>query len=506
MAVDGAHIYWTSSGGGSGTIGRANLDGSGVNQNFITGAADPWGVAVNARHVFWANRGTNAIGRANLDGSAVDQSFIDSTSLRDPRGVALDRRYIYWANGPGKIARANLNGSGLNQNFIGAIKSPIGVAVDRAHVYWGAQGVGGAGAAIGRDDLEGSDAKMSFISGVSPGWVAVDALPSNAFSFGSKRALADGSVQLELRVPGPGALSIRRSAMTERASASAAKAGTVTLTLRPTAAAQKLLRRGRAVTVKVKTTFSPTGGSRASKTTRIKLRKARIFVPPPSTKGCRVANGGGITAAGGDKASFGGNAEVKRGPKGQESYVDDGPATPLKVKSTKILAVSLQRLEDAGEHRRHRERQRSGLGRPPDRRRRQRQAGHERHLPDPAEQRLRLGRAEARAGKRPDQQVAGEAQGGRAGIAWSRLRSHEAKLQAREVEVASLAERTLLGDPFPCLFVGDPVASGSEVPDEWNQRDSVGFGVRRGVGKRVGIHLYVLETRRAKPAPKRSRQ
>ena len=354
MAVDGAHIYWASSGGGAATIGRANLDGSGVNRNFISGAADPWGVAVNGRYVYWANRGTNAIGRANLDGSAVDQSFIDATSLRDPRGVALDRRHIYWANGPGKIARANLNGSGLNQNFIGAIKSPIGVAVDRAHVYWGAQGIGGVGSSIGRDDLQGSDADMGFITGVTSGWIAVDALPSNAFSFGAKRALADGSVQLELRVPGPGALSVadaaragkasvarkRRSAMIERASASAAKAGTVTLTLRPTATAQKLLRRGRAVTVKVKTTFSPTGGSRASKTTRIKLRKAKIFVPPPSSKGCKVANGGGITAAGGDKASFGGSAEVRRGPKGQEAYKDDGPATPLKVESTKILAVA----------------------------------------------------------------------------------------------------------------------------------------------------------------------
>ena len=38
MAVDGQHIYWTNA---DGTIGRANLDGSGVNQSFITGASDP---------------------------------------------------------------------------------------------------------------------------------------------------------------------------------------------------------------------------------------------------------------------------------------------------------------------------------------------------------------------------------------------------------------------------------------------------------------------------------
>ena len=62
------------------TIGRANLDGTGVNQNFITGASDPNGVAVDANHVYWANYVTNAIGRANLDGTGVNQSFITGAS------------------------------------------------------------------------------------------------------------------------------------------------------------------------------------------------------------------------------------------------------------------------------------------------------------------------------------------------------------------------------------------------------------------------------------------
>ena len=44
LAVDGRHIYWTT----NSTIGRANLDGTGVNQSFITGATRPDGVAVDA--------------------------------------------------------------------------------------------------------------------------------------------------------------------------------------------------------------------------------------------------------------------------------------------------------------------------------------------------------------------------------------------------------------------------------------------------------------------------
>ena len=43
---------------------------------------------VDAGHVYWANEGTNTIGRANLDGTGVDQSFITGASA--PFGVAVD--------------------------------------------------------------------------------------------------------------------------------------------------------------------------------------------------------------------------------------------------------------------------------------------------------------------------------------------------------------------------------------------------------------------------------
>ena len=67
-------------------IGRANLDGTGVDQNFILVRTNeffdyPCGVAVDGEHVYWAwlnsvLEGVGSIGRANLDGTAVDQDFI----------------------------------------------------------------------------------------------------------------------------------------------------------------------------------------------------------------------------------------------------------------------------------------------------------------------------------------------------------------------------------------------------------------------------------------------
>ena len=65
------------------------------------------------------------------------------------------------------------------------------------------------------------------------------------------------------------------------------------------------------------------------------------WVLPVSTEGCKVSYGGRIAAANGDKATFGGNAQVPAaGPKGQEQYRDHGPAQPMKVHSIDVQAVT----------------------------------------------------------------------------------------------------------------------------------------------------------------------
>ena len=79
-----AFIYWTND---NGTIGRANIDGTNPNQAFVTGLADPFGVAVDYQHVYWADEDQDSIGRANLDGTNVQEQFI--TGASSPRGIAV---------------------------------------------------------------------------------------------------------------------------------------------------------------------------------------------------------------------------------------------------------------------------------------------------------------------------------------------------------------------------------------------------------------------------------
>jgi hypothetical protein len=176
VAVDGAHIYWTVP--NANTIGRANLDGSGVNQNFITGGSGPNGVAVDATHVYWTNIGSqfnpNTIGRADLSGGNVNQSFIPNLGGGAPEGVAVDSAHVYWTDVLGdRIARANLDGTGVEDDFIGQARNPTGIAVDAGQLYWS----NFVGQTIGRANVDGSNVNQSFISGAfGPEGVAVDAL------------------------------------------------------------------------------------------------------------------------------------------------------------------------------------------------------------------------------------------------------------------------------------------------------------------------------------------
>jgi hypothetical protein len=186
VAVDSRHLYWANSSGttdaGSpgGTIGRSDLDGTGVDQSFITGPEEPCGVAVDTAHIYWANRGIRAsgvapgttIGRANVDGSAVTNTFITGANL--PCGVAVDSAHVYWANAGGdSIGRANLDGTGAISDFITGADAPCGVAVDTGHIYWTNTGNGFSGlfsgTTIGRANLDGTAIDQNFIRGVGPG-------------------------------------------------------------------------------------------------------------------------------------------------------------------------------------------------------------------------------------------------------------------------------------------------------------------------------------------------
>lgn len=134
-----AYIYWTQ--GFEGSIGRASLDGSDPDPDFITGPSVPQGLAVDSAHghIYWADAGRWTIGRANVDGSGYQQDLIGAF---DPQAVTFDDNYVYYAGSTGGfpfpyyIGRANLDGTEPDRFINGYGSYPAtGLAVDDTSIY-----------------------------------------------------------------------------------------------------------------------------------------------------------------------------------------------------------------------------------------------------------------------------------------------------------------------------------------------------------------------------------
>jgi hypothetical protein len=125
-----AFVYWTES--GLGTIGRANLVGTGVNLTFVSGLDKPQAMAVDGAHIYWTT-GLASIGRANLDGTGANGSFI--LGAFGAQGVAVDSAHVYWTNSSpsgDRIGRANLDGSAPFGNELDALSGHTLDAVQAA--------------------------------------------------------------------------------------------------------------------------------------------------------------------------------------------------------------------------------------------------------------------------------------------------------------------------------------------------------------------------------------
>ena len=143
--ISSGFVVWSNP--ASNTIGRANLDGTGVNNSFITGLNNPYGSPILAGgYIYWLNRGTNSIGRALWNGTGVNTTFITGCSTPENIVVDITNNYIFWTNyGSNTIGRANLDGTGVNQSLATTLAGPTALDVDPVNnkIYWGHWTAGG---------------------------------------------------------------------------------------------------------------------------------------------------------------------------------------------------------------------------------------------------------------------------------------------------------------------------------------------------------------------------
>lgn len=218
IAVDGSHVYWANP--GSGSIGRAALDGSVREDNFLPALREPSEVAVDDRYLYWVT--FNEIGRARLDGTGVEKAFVETIPAGP--GLAADSTYLYWS-GDRAIGRARLaDGTGVDPDFITGLDHVGTIAVNSGHLYWMNTPEGMHYSTIGRAGVDGSDVNKSWIptQKFNATSVAVDArlsppplpLPSRPFYIGKvAHSRKDGSAVLHISVPERGDLVVSAPAI-----------------------------------------------------------------------------------------------------------------------------------------------------------------------------------------------------------------------------------------------------------------------------------------------------
>lgn len=197
IAVNGSYIYWTNS--ANGTIGRANLNGSEVNENFITGlGGEPLGLAINAHYIFWADKEGNEgyVGRAELSGANPEELFT-TEYFGPPDGIAVTETELFVAlQTSNAIASSGIDGSNA-AIFVKTLEQPLGLAIDGNQLYWAGRGLGGD---IGRVNLDGSEQDEDFVNNAVADGLAVygndlywDAISSVRLCTGSGVG-ADGAI------------------------------------------------------------------------------------------------------------------------------------------------------------------------------------------------------------------------------------------------------------------------------------------------------------------------
>ena len=218
------------------------------------------------------------IGRARLDGTGVDRNFISGSS-----GIlAVDRDHIYWTSTAG-IGRAKLDGTGLEPGFIDLARSNTmyQLAINGSHIYW-IGNVGPSRNAIGRANLDGSRVTNKLITGFNPfggsdaTGLALDALgppPSNEFGVRGVKVNKKGSAKLTIKVAGPGELELAKTGSVKGQRKRAAQSGKAKLTVKAKGKAKKRLNKRGKTTVKAKVTYTPDGGASDTKSKTIKLVK-----------------------------------------------------------------------------------------------------------------------------------------------------------------------------------------------------------------------------------------
>jgi hypothetical protein len=279
IAVDASHLYFAEQ-GPAGGIARADLDGSNLNEGFVSGD-DPCGVAVNANSIFWPEEIDETVAHANLDGSNPSLSFIGGADF--PCGVALDSLSIPTcqdksaATGHDQSLPLAIDCTGTNPLTYAISSAPHNGRIDSFDQGTGTFTYVPNRAFSGVDNFSYRATNAFGTSGIATATVSVAAAPppSNRFSLGAlRRFKRTGTASLVVNVPGPGRVALAGRGV-RPANDETIDPGPVTLRVRSRGKALGRLRRRGSAGVRLTVTFTPLGGSPGTMGSTVRLIRRR---------------------------------------------------------------------------------------------------------------------------------------------------------------------------------------------------------------------------------------
>ncbi len=198
LAVDATHVFWTNS--GTGEVMQADKS-DGMGQVVLTTGEDtPIAVRVAAGEVYWVSYSTTGqLRHAPIGGGAIT-AVCDAPAAVD---LALGTTYAFWTREPDDVQRAPLAGLPVGQmpDLLTGNPLSLGIATDDTFVYWVNRQDGTV--KLANQDLSGD---TTIAMGDVPWDIAIDATHVFWTEYGS---LSDsGKVRQASKVDGSGAIDL----------------------------------------------------------------------------------------------------------------------------------------------------------------------------------------------------------------------------------------------------------------------------------------------------------